>query len=111
MGRDSELGGRLEEFLLDYLGRLERYKAAVDEGKAATMPKVKPVNYIVITDGSPTDDPESVIVQAARRLDHGHFPLSQVGIQFVQIGDDYEASVVLKHLDDGLSKAHGVRVS
>jgi len=108
-GVDSELGGRLEEFLLDYLGRLERYKAALDSGKAANLSKVKPVNYIVITDGVPTDDPESVIVSAARRLDNGHFPLSQVGIQFVQIGDDNDAAEVLKHLDDGLSKAHGIR--
>jgi len=31
------------------------------------------------------DDPESVIVAIARRLDEGRFPISQVGIQFVQV--------------------------
>lgn len=31
------------------------------------------------------DDPESVIVTAARRLDAGKFPITQVGIQFIQV--------------------------
>lgn len=55
------------------------------------------------------DDPESVIVAAARRLDAGHFPVSQVGIQFVQIGDDPEATAALQELDDELARTHGVR--
>ena len=38
---------------------------------------------MIITDGAATDDPESVIVSVAQRLDAGRFPLSQVGIQSV----------------------------
>jgi hypothetical protein len=49
------------------------------------MQQIKPVNFVVITDGAPTDDPETVIMTAARRLDQGRFPISQVGIQFVQV--------------------------
>lgn len=58
----------------------------------------------------PADDPESVIVTAAKRLDARHFPLSQVGIQFVQIGDDAKATEALKELDENLASVHGIRV-
>ncbi len=61
--------------------------------------------------GEATDDPESVIVQAARRLDEGRFPLSQVGIQFIQIGNDAAAAEALQELDDGLAETHKIRVS
>ncbi|KAK3357841.1 hypothetical protein B0T25DRAFT_567099 [Lasiosphaeria hispida] len=43
---------------------------------------VKSVNMIVITDGVPTDDPESVIVSIAKRVDKADAPPYQVGIQF-----------------------------
>ena len=98
-------GAKLEELLLEYLLRLEQ--TLVDPG----APRVKPVNFIVITDGAPTDDPESVITAAARRLDHNNFPLSQVGIQFVQIGSDPDATDALRELDDELSGKHNIRVS
>ena len=98
-------GAKLEELLLDYLSRLEHTLLN------PTAPKVKPVNFIIITDGAPTDDPESVIMTAARRLDKNNFPLSQVGIQFVQIGTDPEATEALRQLDDELSAKHDVRVS
>lgn len=45
---------------------------------------------------APTDDPESVLVSIARRLDRGDFSLSQVGVQLLQIGDDSEVSAVTK---------------
>lgn len=111
-----------------YLLKIEDAKAAQLAGEEGALKKVKPINIVVITDGTsmalrygpselmyspragePTDDPESVIVQAARRLDEGKFPLSQVGIQFVQIGSDHQAAKALAELDDGLSAAHGVR--
>ncbi|KAG8883459.1 hypothetical protein FRB97_006587 [Tulasnella sp. 331] len=103
-------GAMLEGLLLDYMLRLER---ARDDAEAAGDPsiakKIKPVNFLVITDGRPTDDPESVIVQAAKRLDEGRFPLSQVGIQFVQIGTDPVAAEALRELDDELASTHGIR--
>lgn len=76
---------------------------------------------------APTDDPESVLVAIARRLDRGDFPLSQVGVQLLQIGDDADVSCeraqlnmaphradiqareALQELDDGLAAAHNVR--
>lgn len=61
-------------------------------------------------DLSSADDPESVIVTAARRLDARHVPLAQVGIQFVQIGDDQRAADALRELDENLSRDYGIRV-
>jgi hypothetical protein len=36
------------------------------------------------------DDPESIIVSMARRLDRCNAPLAQLGLQFVQVGVDPE---------------------
>ncbi|KAH7887317.1 hypothetical protein F5I97DRAFT_817102 [Phlebopus sp. FC_14] len=101
-------GTRLEGLLNEYIDDLERAKAQRDQGNTQVKP-IKPVNFLVITDGEPTDDPQSVIVAAAHRLDAGHFPLSQVGIQFVQIGDSQSATRALKALDDDLHDVHKIR--
>lgn len=45
----------------------------------------------------------------SNQLDRGQYPLSQVGIQFLQIGNDPEAREALQELDDGLSSEHGIR--
>ena len=50
-------------------------------------------------------------MEFARRLDMKNVPLRQLGIQFVQIGDDADAAEALKELDDQLGPDHGVRVS
>jgi len=50
-----------------------------------------------------------VIVSAARRLDAGHFPLTQVGIQFVQIGNSPDATAFLNELDNGLTERYKIR--
>lgn len=51
--------------------------------------------FVIITDGAATDDPEDVIVACAQRLDRGHFPLAQIGIQFIQVGNDKDATDAL----------------
>ncbi|TXT12838.1 hypothetical protein VHUM_01239 [Vanrija humicola] len=99
----TPIGLRMESILRDYMARLERSTANPEEGE------VKSMNLIVVTDGAPTDDPESVLISIAKRLDRGDYPLSQVGIQLLQIGDDAEATEALQELDDGLAAAHGVR--
>lgn len=70
---------------------------------------MKPLNIIVITDGMPTDDPESVIIAAARKLDQLEAPAWQVGIQFFQVGNEIGATEALKELDDGLAEMGNVR--
>ncbi|CAE6396802.1 unnamed protein product [Rhizoctonia solani] len=101
-------GARLDILLRSYLTSIERAQQEYDSHDPE-ITGIKPVNYIVITDGAPTDDPESVIVAAAKRLDKGEFPLSQVGIQFVQIGSDPEATQALAELDDDLAAQHNIR--
>ncbi|KAK8849641.1 hypothetical protein IAR55_004976 [Kwoniella newhampshirensis] len=99
-------GQRLEYLLRDYMKKLERSRTfSIGAGKG----NIKPMNLIVITDGAPTDDPESVIVTFAKRLDKGEYPLSQVGIQFLQIGNDAQAKAALEEMDDGLSSTHDIR--
>ncbi|BEI79494.1 hypothetical protein CcaverHIS002_0100230 [Cutaneotrichosporon cavernicola] len=96
-------GTVLEKILLAYMSRLEAATAAHRQAE------VKQLNIIVITDGKPTDHPESVIVSCARRLDRGNYPARQVGIQFFQVGNDPDATAALKKLDDNLGSKYGIR--
>ena len=86
----TPIGTRLYTILNPYIKALQRRETK------------KPLNIIVITDGAATDDPESVILDAAKRLDAIQAPPWQVGIQFFQVGDDREAAEVLRELDDAL---------
>ena len=99
-------GTRLQHILKPYLLQLEDALERTAHGHDVT---VKPLNIIVITDGVPTDDVESVIVQAAKRLDGIQAEPWQVGIQFFQVGHEPEAAEDLRDLDDTLSGQHGVR--
>ena len=63
---------------------------------------IKPLNIIVITDGVPTDDVESVFVSAAKKLEKMDAPPWQVGVQFFQVGNERGAAEALRDLDDGL---------
>jgi uncharacterized protein YegL len=84
-------GQRLNRILKPYLTRCE-----------AQPETTKPINIIVITDGVPSDDVESPVVQAAKKLDKLDAPAWQVGIQFFQVGNELGARQHLKQLDDGL---------
>lgn len=72
-------------------------------------PPPKPLNIVVLTDGEPTDSPEPVIVWAARKLESLNAPLHQVGIQFLQIGNEEGAREALEELDDALADIYGIR--
>ena len=99
-------GTRINQILRPYL---RQYEAAVRRTGNPEDCGVKPVNMIVITDGAATDDPESVIINIARKLDALDAPPHQVGIQFFQVGKDKEAAKALRDLDDGLAEAGNVR--
>lgn len=89
-------GQRLNQILSPYL---ERYEKSPET--------TKPLNIIVITDGVPSDDVESPIIQAAKKLDKLDAPAWQVGIQFFQVGKEHGAREHLKQLDDGLRELAG----
>lgn len=97
-------GTRLNQILKPYLREYERRIAITGDPDNSG---VKPVNMIVITDGVPTDDPESVIVSIAKKLDKLEAPPYQVGIQFFQVGKEPGAAEALRELDDSLGEQHG----
>ncbi|KAL8947291.1 MAG: hypothetical protein Q9222_006408, partial [Ikaeria aurantiellina] len=92
-------GCRLDGILRPYLRECE----------ARGPENCKPLNIIVITDGVPTDDVESPIIAAARKLDKLDAPAWQVGIQFFQVGEERGAADALSDLDDQLAVISGVR--
>jgi Mg-chelatase subunit ChlD len=93
----TPLGMCLEDVTQSLLRALERGETC------------KKTNYLVITDGIPTDDAEGAIVQIARRLDRAYATLSQAGIQFIQIGTDGGARKFLETLDNDLKEKYGIR--
>ena len=93
-------GTRLNDILKPYLRRLQ----------AEGADKVKPLNIIVITDGVPSDDVETVILNAAKKLDRWDAPGWQVGIQFFQVGNEHGAAEALRELDDDLAGIGGEEV-
>ncbi|KAK7034646.1 hypothetical protein VNI00_012288 [Paramarasmius palmivorus] len=98
----TPIGRKLRGLLGDYIARYEK-----DEN-------IKPVIFLLITDGAPTDplpdnETKRVIIEFASKLDSMNARLSQVGIQFLQVGDDDAATRFLTSLDDDLKKEHGVR--
>ncbi|WYZ37384.1 hypothetical protein EsH8_II_000890 [Colletotrichum jinshuiense] len=87
-------GQRLHGILRPYLQLLESKKNDIES--------VKPINIIVITDGAPSDDVESTIISAAKKLDKLDAPMHQVGVQFFQVGNEPGAREALRELDDDL---------
>ena len=69
---------------------------------------IKGLNLIVITDGEPSrgQDVEGVVVKYARMLAQLDAPPLQVGIQFVQVGDDKGAKDFLDSLDNDLQEKY-----
>ncbi|CRG89440.1 hypothetical protein PISL3812_06476 [Talaromyces islandicus] len=108
----TEVGEQLDRILSPYLDRVKKMAAAdKDEWNNLKDPSllVRPINIISITDGDFSDDVEGVVVAAAKKLDRADAKAHQVGIQFVQIGNDARAQKALKSLDDGLTLAKSNR--
>lgn len=125
-GGGTRTGARLMDILGGYVRRIEdqqrrrRQRHIGDAGERTLENSLfafeaagsedefpRPLNIIVITDGVPSDDPESVIIHAARKLDVLNAPPWQVGIQFFQVGEEQGAADALKDLDDGLVERGG----
>ncbi|KAJ6524528.1 hypothetical protein B0H19DRAFT_971923, partial [Mycena capillaripes] len=105
-------GERLDGLLKACLKKLEEALILPDGTPTdrKTGETIKRVNFIVITDGEATDNPKLAVIDAAARLKAlSHLCLTQVGIQFVQIGNDTTATRALKELDDDIHKAGNIR--
>ncbi|KAH8743809.1 hypothetical protein F5883DRAFT_634355 [Diaporthe sp. PMI_573] len=98
-------GTWLNDILKAYL---RHYEAAVERaGGDPDFTDVKPINVIMITDGVPSDDPESVLLSVAQKLDQLEAPPHQIGVQFFQVGNEHGAADALRALDDDLAKMGG----
>ncbi|KAK0205241.1 hypothetical protein DFS33DRAFT_1326823 [Desarmillaria ectypa] len=103
----TPIGRKLDSLLTAYINKFEELQRA---GK-----KLKKINYILLTDGEPSEGknselyPDNVIVRAAKRLDKLHAPQVQIGIQFVQIGHSVSATQFLRSLDDDLMHKYNIR--
>ena len=88
-------GVRVQNILRPYMAKLE---SELSHGR-----DFKPLNLIVLTDGVPSDDVESVLLATAKKLDKLDAPPYQVGVQFFQVGNEPGAKEALEELDDELS--------
>lgn len=89
-------GQKLHQILKQYLAEFAKHGE-----------NVKPLNIIVITDGEATDDVESSLISAAKKLDRLDAPAWQCGVQFFQVGHSTTARQHLKYLDDNLCDRNG----
>lgn len=86
---------RLHAHLISYLRRFQK------------DPNIKKYNIIVLTDGPPDGDVghiQKLIVQVAKKLENELAEVHQVGIQFVQLGNDPEAEQFFSYIDDHIMK-------
>ncbi|CAL1700278.1 unnamed protein product [Somion occarium] len=105
----TPIGARLNDLIRAYWNDLEKARAEAGKSKRDLIDYIKPMNYIVITDGCPTDAPEDVIVYYAQKLDQYDYPLDQIGVQLIQIGNSNSAATYLAKLDDSLAQTYKIR--
>ncbi|KAF7302254.1 hypothetical protein MIND_00792400 [Mycena indigotica] len=108
----TPIGERLDQLIKPRLCELEDAVISRDgtPRDRTTREEIKRVNFIVITDGAASDEPRQTIIDAAIRLQAiRNLCLVQLGIQFVQIGNDPTATRALKELDDDLHRAANIR--
>jgi hypothetical protein len=93
----------LEPILDGYVEDYRKWKAPGSETDGP-----RPLDLIVLTDGAAEEKhkkaTEDLIVKTARTLTKLRAMTRQVGIEFVQVGEDTDATQFLKHLDDDLEK-------
>jgi hypothetical protein len=112
--KPSSLDSVLWDILGGYIQGYEQYKVIKDMKFSSFRFQVqlpKPLNLIVITDGVSHDYEkiEEVLSRAARSFEDLEMQEFQVGVQFVQVGNDKNGKKRLRLLDDKLPERYGVR--
>ena len=92
----TSTGIRMHNIMKPYLAKLETEMAAGKE--------MKPFDLIVLTDGMPSDDVESVLISPAKKLDKLNALPYQVSVQSFQVGNEEGAGEAPEELDNGLSE-------
>jgi hypothetical protein len=109
--KDNFMDDVLRFVLDEHLRKYRFYIKSPTQATGTQIRSLKPLNVIVISDGVSKDHEkvEATLVRTARDLRHLNAPATQVGVQFVQIGNDETAAAWLKTLDDKLRDMYGVR--
>lgn len=97
----TPLGARVKQVLDNFISELSNRHNK----------KVKPLNFIVLTDGVADDKDvlESSIVSFCKKLQQmGCTPNDWAGIQFFQVGADKPSTQFLESLDNDLKKKYGI---
>ncbi|TFK79707.1 hypothetical protein K466DRAFT_463825, partial [Polyporus arcularius HHB13444] len=95
----GHLASRIHELLQNYIGDVNNHYGAL-----------KPVNVIILLKCVPFhDDVATVIRHFAKVMDDSNYPLTQIGIHFVQVGNRERTKKYLQALDDDLNKQGGIR--
>ncbi|MCJ1475668.1 hypothetical protein MMC13_004331 [Lambiella insularis] len=99
----------LSPILSSYIQKYTAYHEARKTNQDVKPPT--PMNIIVLTDGAADDglQTEKLIVRVAQELDEMWAPSFQLGIQFVQVGDDPKATKYLEMLDNRLEQKWRIR--
>jgi len=110
----SPLDDVLWMVLNDYLEKCRNYvhkKQAAGTFLKSSIQAPKPLSVIVITDGDSDEHErvEATLVSTARVLPRLKIPDFQIGIQFVQVGNDEHVTRWLKLLDDKVRVLYGIR--
>lgn len=93
---------RLDDILKLYLKALGKESDNDKDVKEQSVDRLKPLNIIVISNNKAIDDLRKSIDNAAAELDSLTAPQCQVGIQFIQFGQDKSAAHVLRSLKEEL---------
>ncbi|KAI1820914.1 hypothetical protein F4861DRAFT_521080 [Xylaria intraflava] len=85
---------------------METYVDCYEARELEHQARLKPLNIIVITDGEASDKGvlRNNLIRQAERLDALNAPYHQLGVQFIQVGKDAQATSHLHELDDNLGR-------
>jgi hypothetical protein len=69
---------------------------------------LQPLNLIVVTDGEAQDEGllHRAIEEHVTKIVHRGFQAHQFGVEFLQVGDDWEATKHLERLEEQVSRHH-----